>query len=177
MRGKLLFVAGLAVGYVVGARAGRPAYDQVVERVRGAVSDPKVQEVAQKAKATLEEKAPAVASVTEKVAGTAAGAASAAAQAEAPAEESAEDSDGKTSGGKADAGSSDAGGSDDASSAATSNVVDSPSSTEESVPSGADDESAPKPSDLPIAGGASRGTGGSGTKRAGSAGAGTAPGA
>jgi len=29
MRGKLLFIAGLSVGYVLGARAGRKRYDQI----------------------------------------------------------------------------------------------------------------------------------------------------
>jgi hypothetical protein len=78
MRGKLLFAAGLAVGYVVGARAGRPAYDALVERVRGGVENPKVQEVAAKAKETLEQKAPQVAAVAEQAAATASGVADAA---------------------------------------------------------------------------------------------------
>ncbi|WP_423921172.1 hypothetical protein ACPEEZ_00245 [Frigoribacterium sp. 2-23] len=32
MRGKLIFVAGAAVGFVLGARAGRDRYDQIAER-------------------------------------------------------------------------------------------------------------------------------------------------
>ena len=87
MRGKLLFVAGLAAGYVIGARAGRPAYDAIAERVQGAAASPEVQEVGRKAKETLEEKAPRVAAVAEQVAGTAAGAAEAAAKASTPEED------------------------------------------------------------------------------------------
>ena len=70
--------AGLAAGYVIGARAGRPAYDAVVERVHGMRESSAVQQVGAKAKETLEERAPQVADVVEKAAGVAAGAASAA---------------------------------------------------------------------------------------------------
>lgn len=78
MRGKILFVAGLAAGYIVGARAGRPAYDAVVERVKGVAGSDQVHQVADKAKQTLEEKAPKVADVAEKAASTASDAASSA---------------------------------------------------------------------------------------------------
>jgi hypothetical protein len=81
MRGKLLFAAGIATGYVVGARAGRSAYDSVVERVKGVAGNPKVKQVGEKAKTTLEEKAPKLADVAEKAASTAAGAAAAASEA------------------------------------------------------------------------------------------------
>lgn len=81
MRGKLLFVAGIATGYIIGARAGRPAYDAVVERFQGLSGNPTVKKVGEKAKATLEDKAPKVADVVEKAADTAASAASAASEA------------------------------------------------------------------------------------------------
>ncbi|GAA0964329.1 hypothetical protein [Frigoribacterium faeni] len=32
MRGKLIFVAGAALGFVLGARAGRDRYDQIAEK-------------------------------------------------------------------------------------------------------------------------------------------------
>lgn len=32
MRGKLIFVAGAAVGFVLGARAGRDRYEQITQR-------------------------------------------------------------------------------------------------------------------------------------------------
>ena len=81
MRGRILFVAGIAAGYVVGARAGRSAYDSVVERVKGIAGSPTVQKAGEKAKQTLEEKAPKVADAAEKAAATAASAASAAKEA------------------------------------------------------------------------------------------------
>lgn len=81
MRRRILFVVGIAVGYIVGARAGRPAYDAVVERVKGVSGNPKVQQVAEKAKDTLEEKAPQVAAVAKQAAETTAAAASAAKEA------------------------------------------------------------------------------------------------
>ena len=89
MRKRLLFVAGIAAGYVIGARAGRPAYDAVVERFNGFTSNPTVTKVGEKAKQTLEEKAPAVADVVGKATSTVAGAAAAAS--DAGAESSSED--------------------------------------------------------------------------------------
>jgi len=43
MRGKLLFVAGAAVGFVLGARAGRERYDQLKEAATRAWQSPAVQ--------------------------------------------------------------------------------------------------------------------------------------
>lgn len=40
------FVAGLAVGYVLGARAGREAYDQIARTARQIWDNPTVQEAA-----------------------------------------------------------------------------------------------------------------------------------
>jgi hypothetical protein len=78
MRGRILFVAGIAAGYVIGARAGRPAYDAVVERVYALSGDRRVQQVGDRVRSTLEEKAPRVADVAEKAAAAVTGAASAA---------------------------------------------------------------------------------------------------
>lgn len=50
MRGRLLFIVGIVAGYVVGSRSGRPAYDALMARLRGAAADPRVQEAGQKAK-------------------------------------------------------------------------------------------------------------------------------
>jgi hypothetical protein len=44
--GKLWFVAGLAVGYVLGARAGREAYDQITRTAKSFWENPTVQEAA-----------------------------------------------------------------------------------------------------------------------------------
>ncbi len=78
MRRRILFVIGLAVGYVLGARAGRSAYDSIVDRVNGVTGSDKLQQAGEQAKRVLEEKAPKVAAVAEQVVDTAAGAASSA---------------------------------------------------------------------------------------------------
>lgn len=78
MRVRLLFIAGIALGYVIGARAGRPAYDALVDRLGAASSDPRVQQAGEKAKAVLEDKVPKAADALGKAASTAAGAADAA---------------------------------------------------------------------------------------------------
>lgn len=46
MRGKLWFLGGVAVGFVVGARAGREKYDQLVASARKMWDHPTVQEAA-----------------------------------------------------------------------------------------------------------------------------------
>jgi hypothetical protein len=44
MSGKLWFIGGLAVGYVLGTRAGREQYDQIVENARKLWEHPTVRE-------------------------------------------------------------------------------------------------------------------------------------
>ncbi|ASW56218.1 hypothetical protein [Plantactinospora sp. KBS50] len=46
MRGKLLFIGGLATGFVLGARAGREKYEELVLRGRKVLDHPTVQEAA-----------------------------------------------------------------------------------------------------------------------------------
>jgi hypothetical protein len=46
MRGKLWFVGGLAAGFVLGARAGREKYEQLVLNGRKLLDHPTVQEAA-----------------------------------------------------------------------------------------------------------------------------------
>ncbi|WP_344132562.1 hypothetical protein [Luedemannella flava] len=46
MRGKLLFLGGLAVGYVLGSKAGRQRYEQIVAKSRQVWESPTVQEAA-----------------------------------------------------------------------------------------------------------------------------------
>jgi len=43
MRGKILFATGLAVGYVLGTRAGRERYEQIRATVSKLWNDPRVQ--------------------------------------------------------------------------------------------------------------------------------------
>lgn len=57
MAKKIGFLLGVGVGYVLGARAGRQRYDQIVTKVRGVASDPRVQEKASQAQHLAQEKA------------------------------------------------------------------------------------------------------------------------
>jgi hypothetical protein len=44
MRGKLLFVAGAAIGYVLGTKAGRQRYDDMIDAARKFLDSPSVHE-------------------------------------------------------------------------------------------------------------------------------------
>ena len=44
--GKLTFIAGLAAGYVLGARAGRERYEQIRRAYEQAKDDPRLQGIA-----------------------------------------------------------------------------------------------------------------------------------
>jgi hypothetical protein len=46
MRGKLLFLAGLGAGFVLGTRAGREKYEELVQAARKVRENPTVQEAA-----------------------------------------------------------------------------------------------------------------------------------
>lgn len=46
MRYKLTFAVGVAVGFVIGARAGRERYEQIVRTAQSFVENPSVQETA-----------------------------------------------------------------------------------------------------------------------------------
>jgi hypothetical protein len=46
MRGKLFFITGVGVGYVLGTRAGREKFDQMVAQARKVWESPTVQEAA-----------------------------------------------------------------------------------------------------------------------------------
>jgi len=49
MRGRLLFLAGLATGYLLGSRAGRRAYDRLATKAREVWGDPNLQKVVSQA--------------------------------------------------------------------------------------------------------------------------------
>ncbi|WP_186304483.1 hypothetical protein [Kocuria palustris] len=74
---KVIFVAGLAIGFVAGSAAGRETFDQIKAKVQGVANDPevrrKVSEGADKAKATVQEQAPVVADKAKETASNAAG--------------------------------------------------------------------------------------------------------
>jgi hypothetical protein len=61
MKGKILLVVGLGVGYVLGARAGREKYDELVAKVQKVWSDPRVQKQAANVSDFVKDKAPDVA--------------------------------------------------------------------------------------------------------------------
>lgn len=61
MRGKILFVVGLGVGYVLGTRAGREKYDQLKANVSKFWNDPRVQERVEDVQEFVKDKAPDVA--------------------------------------------------------------------------------------------------------------------
>lgn len=49
MKGKIGLVVGGAVGYVLGTRAGRERYEQIVAQAQGLWQSPRVQEAASRA--------------------------------------------------------------------------------------------------------------------------------
>jgi hypothetical protein len=61
MKGKILLATGLAVGYVLGTRAGRERYEQIKSAATRFWSDPRVQKQVHTAEDFVKEKAPEVA--------------------------------------------------------------------------------------------------------------------
>lgn len=68
---KLLLLTGAAVGYVLGAKAGRERYDQIVAKAKGVARDPRVQEKAREAQSAVKENAPVVKDKVAEAAGNA----------------------------------------------------------------------------------------------------------
>lgn len=73
---KLTFIAGAAVGYVLGSRAGRARYDDMKRQADALWHDPRVQAKMSAAGQTVKEKAPEVGAKIADAAGQAATAAS-----------------------------------------------------------------------------------------------------
>lgn len=61
MKGKILFVAGLGLGYVLGTRAGRERYEQLKANVLKVWNDPRVQKQVDAVEDFVKDKAPEVA--------------------------------------------------------------------------------------------------------------------
>ena len=61
MKGKILFVAGLGIGYVLGTRAGRERYEQLKDQAARLWNDPRVQKQVDAASDFVKDKAPDVA--------------------------------------------------------------------------------------------------------------------
>ena len=71
MRGKILLVTGLAIGYVLGTRAGRQRYEDIKSAVGGFWNSPRVQKNVHQAEDYVKETAPEVAkSVVAKATGS-----------------------------------------------------------------------------------------------------------
>ncbi len=60
MRGKISLLAGGAIGYVLGTRAGRERYEQIVAQAQSLWNNPTVQEKASQAQDLAKEKAPII---------------------------------------------------------------------------------------------------------------------
>lgn len=89
MKGKLLFVAGLATGYVVGARAGRSAYTALTESLRTARRSEALQSVVGTVKQVAQERVPALSAAVSTAAATTASVAEAVSTAPDPESEAA----------------------------------------------------------------------------------------
>ena len=61
MKGKILLLTGLAVGYVLGTRAGRERYDEIKNAANKLWNDPRVQKPVHQAQDFAKDKAPEVA--------------------------------------------------------------------------------------------------------------------
>lgn len=66
MRGKILFLVGLGVGYVLGTKAGRERYEQIRSRAKGVWESEPVQRQVDRAGDFVRERAPEVAGQVEK---------------------------------------------------------------------------------------------------------------
>lgn len=60
MKGKLILLAGAAVGYVLGTRAGRQRYEQLKGRADALWHDPKVQQKVSEAQEAVRARAPEI---------------------------------------------------------------------------------------------------------------------
>ena len=61
MKGKILLLTGLAVGYVLGTRAGRERYEEIKTAANKLWADPRVQKPVKQAEEFVKDKAPEVA--------------------------------------------------------------------------------------------------------------------
>jgi hypothetical protein len=75
---KLKMLVAFGAGYVLGSRAGRERYEQIVDKAQGAWRDPRVQRKAHQAQGMVQEKASQAGDVIAEKAGQAASQASSA---------------------------------------------------------------------------------------------------
>src|SRR6478735_9318814 len=69
---KLKMLVAFGAGYVLGSRAGRERYEQIVDKAQGAWRDPRVQRKAHQAQGVVQEKASQAGEVIAEKAGQAA---------------------------------------------------------------------------------------------------------
>ena len=97
MKKRLILLAGLGVGYILGSRTGRQSYERLKAQAQELWTDPRVQDTVEKANQSIREKSPAVADAVQ----TAADKVNAAAATNTPVSEF--DGDEDSTGAKADA--------------------------------------------------------------------------
>jgi hypothetical protein len=102
MKGKILFVAGAALGYVLGARAGRGAYVKIKSQAESLWENPSVQKTVHQAEDFVKENAPAVGKKLQSAAGDAASAAGSKAKSVASKSSDKKGSDASTTGASSD---------------------------------------------------------------------------
>ncbi|WP_309132774.1 hypothetical protein [Brevibacterium sp.] len=68
MKKRLILLAGLGVGYVLGSRTGRQSYERLKAQVQELWSDPRVQDTVDKANQSIRDKAPGVADAVQSAA-------------------------------------------------------------------------------------------------------------
>lgn len=73
MGSKMTFLAGAAVGYVLGSRAGRARYEEIKAKARSVLADDRVQEVVDSAKERAAEAAGAASTAVRAKVGEVAG--------------------------------------------------------------------------------------------------------
>ena len=65
MKKRLILLAGLGVGYVLGSRTGRQSYEKLKAQAQDLWTDPRVQDTVEKAHQSIREKSPAVADAVQ----------------------------------------------------------------------------------------------------------------
>lgn len=65
MKKRLILLAGLGVGYVLGSRTGRQSYEKLKAQAQDLWTDPRVQDTVEKANQTIRDKSPAVADAVQ----------------------------------------------------------------------------------------------------------------
>ena len=65
MKKRLILLAGLGVGFILGSRTGRQSYERLKAQAQELWTDPRVQDTVEKANQSIREKSPAVADAVQ----------------------------------------------------------------------------------------------------------------